>query len=89
MKGAQGIKILAKELDKALAGLPLLVADREDEVDYQRDEVAEMLKNTLQSIKLSERGVYVQASTLGSLEALLEFLKSQKIPVRSHFQPFL
>ncbi len=39
------------------------------------------MKNVLNSIKLNERGVYVQASTLGSLEALLEFLKQSKIPV--------
>lgn len=35
----------------------------------------------LGSIQLQERGVYVQASTLGSLEALLAFLKQSKIPV--------
>lgn len=33
VKGAQGIKILAKDLEKALAGLPLMVAQQEDEVD--------------------------------------------------------
>ena len=42
------------------------------------------LKQTLSSIKLEEKGVYVQASTLGSLEALLEFLRTSKVPVSSH-----
>ena len=37
------------------------------------------LKEELKSIKLAPEGVYVQASTLGSLEALLQFLKDSKI----------
>ena len=32
--GAQGVKILAKDLEKALAGMPLLVAQHPDEVDF-------------------------------------------------------
>ena len=40
------------------------------------------MKGALSAIHLSDRGVYVQSSTLGSLEALLTFLKQSKIPVR-------
>ena len=39
------------------------------------------MKDVLGAIHTQEKGVYVQASTLGSLEALLGFLKESKIPV--------
>ncbi|XP_041770640.1 eukaryotic translation initiation factor 5B [Anopheles merus] len=77
---AQGVKIAAKELEKAIAGLNLQIAHKPDEVEIFREIVARDLKSALNSIKLSDRGVYVQASTLGSLEALLEFLRTSKIP---------
>uniref|UniRef100_A0A8P4FX28 Eukaryotic translation initiation factor 5B n=1 Tax=Dicentrarchus labrax TaxID=13489 RepID=A0A8P4FX28_DICLA len=77
---SQGVKILGKDLEKTLAGLPLLVAHKEDEIPVLRDELVRELKQTLSSIKLEEKGVYVQASTLGSLEALLEFLRTSKVP---------
>ena len=38
------------------------------------------IKTMRKNIEKSEKGVYVQASTLGSLEALLDFLKSSNIP---------
>jgi translation initiation factor 5B len=76
------VKIAAKDLEKAIAGLNVLVANHPDEVELCREEVARELKTALSSIRLSERGVYVQASTLGSLEALLEFLRVSQIPVR-------
>ncbi|KAK1876308.1 Eukaryotic translation initiation factor 5B [Dissostichus eleginoides] len=72
-----GVKILGKDLEKTLAGLPLLVAHKEDEIP---DELVRELKQTLSCIKLEDKGVYVQASTLGSLEALLEFLRTSKVP---------
>lgn len=34
--GAQGVKIAAKELEKAIAGLNLLVAQKPDEVDIMK-----------------------------------------------------
>lgn len=72
--------MLAKDLEQAVAGLPLYVARMPDEIEVLRDDVAHQLEKAL-TIKRKPEGVYVQASTLGSLEALLEFLKQQKIPV--------
>ncbi|XP_020299784.1 eukaryotic translation initiation factor 5B [Pseudomyrmex gracilis] len=80
VKAAQGVKIAAKDLEKAIAGLNLRVAQKPDEVDVLKEEIAKELSSALGNIKLAERGVYVQASTLGALEALLDFLKSSKIP---------
>lgn len=80
LKGASGVKIAAKDLEKCMAGLPLFVAHKEDEIEFYKEELQTLLKQALSSIKLSDTGVFVQASTLGSLEALLEFLRTSKIP---------
>ncbi|XP_017843089.1 eukaryotic translation initiation factor 5B isoform X2 [Drosophila busckii] len=80
VKAAQGVKIAAKDLEKAIAGINLLIAHKPDEIEICKDEVARELKSALSHIKLAQSGVYVQASTLGSLEALLEFLRTSKIP---------
>lgn len=61
----------------------VLILNTNLNIFFCRDEVAKELRHALSHIKLSSEGVYVQASTLGSLEALLEFLKTSKIPVCS------
>ncbi|KAI6188617.1 Eukaryotic translation initiation factor 5B [Aphelenchoides besseyi] len=81
IRGAQGVKIVAKELEHAVAGLPLYATSNIDEVKVFEEDAKRQLEQALTSIKTKPEGVYVQASTLGSLEALLEFLKTQKIPV--------
>ncbi|KAL1702921.1 hypothetical protein EV121DRAFT_261598 [Schizophyllum commune] len=81
VKAALGVKITAPDLDKAIAGSRLLVCGPDDDEDDLRDEVMSDLTSLLNSIDKSGRGVCVQASTLGSLEALLDFLKVSKIPV--------
>ncbi|XP_071644397.1 eukaryotic translation initiation factor 5B isoform X1 [Temnothorax longispinosus] len=80
VKAAQGVKVAAKDLEKAIAGLNLQVAQKPDEIDVLKEEIGKELSSALGNIRLAERGVYVQASTLGALEALLDFLKSSKIP---------
>ena len=66
VKAATGIKILARDVDKALAGMPMLVAAREDEVEVLTEEMQKILASMISSIKLNDKGVYVQASTLGN-----------------------
>eukprot|EP00053_Salpingoeca_punica_P015112 m.138341 g.138341 ORF g.138341 m.138341 type:complete len:587 (-) comp16628_c0_seq7:2181-3941(-) len=80
---AQGVKIAARDLEKAVAGLPLYVCESKtpEELETLKKMAAANLAKSLQSIETVDRGVYVQASTLGALEALLAFLKSMKIPV--------
>lgn len=81
IRGAQGIKIAATGLEDAVAGSTLMVLRDIDEPEDIKEEVLGDLEEILGRIEKTGRGVYVQASTLGSLEALLEFLRTSKIPV--------
>lgn len=81
VKAALGVKIAANGLDNAIAGSRLLVVGPDDDEEDVEDEVMGDLENLLSKISTTGRGVTVQASTLGSLEALLEFLRTSKIPV--------
>ena len=76
-----GVKIVAQGLDNAIAGTQLLVAGPKSDIDALKDEVMSDLATILARVDKSGNGVYVQASTLGSLEALLSFLNESKIPV--------
>lgn len=81
IKAANGVKISAPDLDKAIAGSKLLVCGPDDDEDDLIEEVMKPLEDLLKRISKTQIGVHVQASTLGSLEALLSFLESSKIPV--------
>lgn len=81
IKAALGVKIVAPGLEKAIAGSRLLVAGPDDDEDDIEDELENDLEALFSRVEKSGRGVSVQASTLGSLEALLDFLKTCKIPV--------
>ena len=74
IKGAIGVKISATGIERALAGSNLYVVGPDDDIEELKSEVMKDLGGILKRVKKNEDGVYVQASTLGSLEALLEFL---------------
>jgi translation initiation factor 5B len=81
VKAALGVKISAPGLEGAIAGSRLMVVGPDDDEEEIEDEVVADLANLLSRVEKTGRGVSVQASTLGSLEALLDFLKDCKIPV--------
>lgn len=81
IKAAMGVKISAPGLDGAIAGSRLLVVGPDDDEDDLIDELEGDLNVLFSRVTKTGRGVSVQASTLGSLEALLDFLKECKIPV--------
>jgi len=81
VKAALGVKISAPGLEGAIAGSRLLVVGPDDDESDIEAEVESDLGALFNRVEKSGRGVTVQASTLGSLEALLDFLKVSKIPV--------
>lgn len=81
VKAALGVKICAAELEGAVAGSSLMVIGPRDDEEAIRKAVMEDLAEMMAAVDKSAQGVSVQASTLGSLEALLAFLKDMAIPV--------
>jgi len=76
---AAGVKIVADNLEKALAGSPLYVITEEN---YK--EVFKKIEEEVSSIKVrsDKEGVVVKTDTLGVLEALTSYLKQHGVPVR-------
>jgi len=83
IKAAMGIKISAQNLDGAIAGTNVMVYRKKDgdNLDEIKQAVMEDFESVMGNIKTVDRGVYVQASTLGALEALLEFLRSEDVNI--------
>ncbi|CAL5417585.1 unnamed protein product [Camellia sinensis] len=74
---------IVEGLEHVIAGTALYVVGPDDDLEDIKEAALEDMKSVLSRIGKTGEGVCVQASTLGSLEALREFLKSPagKIPV--------
>uniref|UniRef100_A0A3Q7GT69 Eukaryotic translation initiation factor 5B n=1 Tax=Solanum lycopersicum TaxID=4081 RepID=A0A3Q7GT69_SOLLC len=81
IKAAQSIKINAQGLEHAIAGTSLYVVGPDDDVENVKEAAMEDMRSVMSRIDKSGEGVHVQASTLGSLEALLEFLKTDEVRI--------
>lgn len=75
-----GVKVVAPDLEGALAGAPLFaVPAGEDPAKYAR-----LITEEIGRIRIAKEidGVIVKADTLGSLEAMAEILKANNVQVR-------
>lgn len=73
--GSMGVKISANNLETALAGSPVFKYETEEELESYKEILNKDIKKIKKNVKLKPIGVGVAASTLGSLEALLVYLK--------------
>lgn len=80
IKGARGVKIIGNNLEKVMAGTPVLTIGEYDEEEDIKAEVMSDLTKLQEKLSTDKRGVMVQASTLGALEALLQFLREETKP---------
>mmetsp|Transcript_7232 Transcript_7232/g.11613 ORF Transcript_7232/g.11613 Transcript_7232/m.11613 type:complete len:433 (+) Transcript_7232:185-1483(+) len=79
LKAAIGVKISAQQIEKVVAGTSVMVVGPDDDVEDIKEEVMKDM-SVMSSLKMDPQGVMVQASTLGALEALLEFLRNECNP---------
>ena len=78
---AMGCKIAAPELEGAIAGSELFVATDDDDVERCMGKVMDDVNSIYSQVDKNGEGLFVQASTLGSLEALLSHLRDKNIKV--------
>ncbi|MHA2053297.1 MAG: translation initiation factor IF-2, partial [Candidatus Hodarchaeales archaeon] len=76
---AIGIKIVAPDLEYAIAGSSLYVVTSNDEAEAVQ-KIEEELASIL--VETDDAGVIVRADALGSLEALVNFLRDSNIQIR-------
>lgn len=79
--GAMGLRLVATDLEKAIAGSAVFQLTDRAQLPEFADILSGDIKRVKKIVKTGDEGVGVAASTLGSLEALLVYLKEEKIPV--------
>lgn len=74
---ATGVKIVAPDIEEAVAGMPIMGGKNLEEAKQKvQEEVEEVV------IETDKKGLIIKADSLGSLEALTTLLKEKNIPIR-------
>ncbi|HEY7508177.1 MAG TPA: translation initiation factor IF-2, partial [Nitrososphaera sp.] len=81
---AAGLKVTSPDLDGVLAGSPLYVYEKakgEDELQHLKSLVEGEIKNAI--VNTEATGVILKCDTIGSLEAIIDLLKKEDVPIRT------
>jgi translation initiation factor 5B len=79
VNAAIGVKVVAQNLEKAMAGMPIRATKDESEIPKLIEEVK--IEKYVEFEK-DPNGVIIKADTIGSLEAMVRLLKEANIPIR-------
>lgn len=77
---ATGVKVLANDLDKALAGAPILSAETDEDIKSAEKEIKSEIEDVL--IQTEDEGIMLKADTLGSIEAASKLFEQHEIPIK-------
>ncbi len=77
---ATGVKVLANDLDKALAGAPILSAESDEEINAAKKSIQSEIEDVL--IQTEDDGIILKADTLGSIEAASNLFSQHEIPIK-------
>lgn len=80
VSAAAGIKIVAPNLENALAGSEFEVVESERELEEFKNRIRKEYESII--IKTDNEGIVLKTDTIGSLEALINELKNLNIPIR-------
>ncbi len=77
---AAGVKIISPDVDGALAGAPVYAVSDPEKLE----EMKQLVRDEVSSIRIQtdKSGIVLKTDTLGSLEAVSQFLQERNIPVR-------
>jgi translation initiation factor 5B len=80
VSAAAGVKVVAPDLEGALAGAPLYVVGEGESTEKYVGLVSEEVERI--RISTDVCGIVLKADTLGSLEAIADILKQNNVPIR-------
>jgi len=78
---AAGVKIVAPDIEGAVAGAPVYAVENSENLEAIKQKV----KDEINSIRIQtdKSGIVLKTDTLGSLEAVTQFLQQRHVPVRA------